>query len=127
MANLDLTELLTDPDFIDSVTVTRIGQTVDGHGMVVQATTIYDDVAMAVQPATGRVLEMFPDLERASDSIVVYTEFMLSGVTDTTQADQIEWNGKSYTVQSINDYSNFASGWIMAACTLRSLAARSVV
>jgi hypothetical protein len=122
MALIDTSELMSDPDFIDSFTVTRQQQTIDQHGRTVGSailTTAYG----SLQAASGRAMEMLPDTVRISGAIEIYTKFRLEGPSETTQADLINWQGSIYIVQNVQPWTNWGNGFVHATCTLYDLLA----
>ena len=115
MANLDITELLTDPDFVDTVLLIHRTTVVDAFGQNVLHETFLSTIG-SVQPATGKDLLRLPDaLRQASVSL-----FFLKGaiVTDGNgkYPDLIQFRCKRYQVQNVLDYSNWGPGWSEGTC-----------
>lgn len=124
MALLDVTELLSDPDFIDSFLVRRNVEMVDSHGraqMVLQEISAYG----SVQASSGQSLRQLADMGRTEDSIDVYTTFPLNTITAVTAADIVVWNGQEYTVTLVRPWQNFGPGFSVATCTLKPFVAAS--
>jgi hypothetical protein len=122
MALIDVSEVLMDPDFMDSMTCTRYMQTVPATGMAVNTSTtsIFYGV---VTSGSGDILDRIATGERVKGSIVIHTTFRLrdgSGASQT--ADMITWKGSNYIVSTINDYSHFGRGFVSALCDLKPLA-----
>jgi galactose-6-phosphate isomerase len=120
VARIDVTELLTDPDFADTFTLVRTAQSVDDHGRSVFTETPYLLVGV-VQSASGRSLEYLPDMSRASGAIEVYCKFYMQVASDGYAADRVQWNGKTYIVTHIDDWTNYGSGFTRALCILQPL------
>lgn len=120
MALLDLTELMTDADFVDDFTIVRKAQSVSNTGRTV--TTSTNEAAIgSVQAASGKTLELFPDLARAQGQIEIWTQSRLHAPAEGSAADEIQWDGRRYTVAAVRDWRNWGPGWNVAIADLRNL------
>lgn len=119
MALLDVSFLLTDPDFADQVAVWRPTQTVDAHGVALVSYEVFV-ITACIAPASGAVLELIPEAERALESISVSSITPLRVANGSDQADEVDWNDKRYRVSIVQDYSNFGAGFTVATCLLKS-------
>lgn len=117
MASLDVSFLLTDPDFADTLTARRLAQSVGSNGRAVSIATDADFVGVAF-PGTGNLLVRGPDGERVSADMTVATMHPLSAGSDGNPADEVVWRGSRYTVKSVQDYSNWGAGFVLALCDL---------
>lgn len=110
MAQIDVTELLTDPDFVDECTLIHRTTTVNTFGENVLTETPVVTVG-SVQPASGKTLMRLPDALRSAN---VYS-FWIKGeiVADGTSKypDIISFKGKRYQVQTIFDWTNWGAGY----------------
>ena len=88
MPDLDVTELLTDPDLVDDVTVLRSVRLVDNNGIVTDTPAIYLTYG-SQQPTPATTLRMLPESVRASGYLTIVTPFELLALSDTTAPDQI--------------------------------------
>lgn len=121
MALLDVTEVLLDPDFMDTGLVcTRSTQDVNDDGRTVFATTS-TTFAGVVTSDKGDILERLAGAERKTGSITIHTIFRLVAGEGDVTADVVTWRGKEYTVSNVNDYSHFGRGFICATCDLKPL------
>lgn len=111
MAQIDVTELLLDPDFVDPVQVLRITTVVNdfGENELTEAAPI--DTVASVQPASGKQIQRLPEALRIADVRAFY--IMLEIIQDSTSAypDVIVWQGQRYQVQLQNPWLNFGQGW----------------
>jgi galactose-6-phosphate isomerase len=119
MALIDVSEILSDPDFVDDFNVIRNSRTVDMHGRTIDTDGVYLTYG-SVQPAKEVQLRQLPELERVGSFISVVTPFRLFALTDTTAPDQITWNGRSYRVKIVRDWTNYGQGFVEAICELTS-------
>ncbi len=121
MPDLDITDLLTDPDLTDTFTVIRRLQVVNGFGEVTVTPTTFTNLRGAVFPAGDNSLARQDAFQTQSKSITVATQFRLRGISqDKTgaqyQPDIVVWNGDNYEVRSLSDFSNYGAGFTQADC-----------
>lgn len=118
MAQLDVTDILADPDFMDTgLECERLTQTITGDGLAVNTPTILPFSAV-VTSDKGDMLVRLATGERAEGSITVHTRFALSDGSTGQTADIVRWRGRRYTVTLVNDYSHFGRGFVAATCDL---------
>ncbi len=121
MPDIDVSEILTDPDFLDSTLVcVRSVQTVGADGIAVLAQTKTRFAGVVTQDA-GAVLRRIAAGERITGSISVVTYFRLLAGSPTNTADVVQWGTNSYTVSQVSDYSRYGAGFVEAICDLVAL------
>lgn len=120
MPLLDVTEILSDPDFADTITVTRAVETTDGHGRAQTTTQAFPNIVAVVTAGQGDVLKYFPEMANISGAVLIHTTFRLTSTSETTQADTVTWQGRDYQITDLNDWSTFGAGFIMAVGTLKN-------
>lgn len=117
MAQIDVTELLTDPDFIDDCSLIHRVPTVNTFGRNTLSETTVTTVG-SVQPASGKTLQRLPDALRVAD----VSSFWIKGtiVADGTSQypDIVSFRGKRYQVQTVLDYTNWGEGWCEGTCVV---------
>ncbi|WP_354676756.1 hypothetical protein [Cupriavidus plantarum] len=121
MAFLDVTDILLDPDFMDTgLLCRRMTQTISDRG---RATNTPADTPFAavVTSDSGDVLTRGSDGSRITGSITLHTPFRLRDGGDGADADEVIWQGRTYTVAAVNDYSHFGRGFVAATCDLKPL------
>ena len=111
MAQLDVSEALTDPAFNSAFVVLRRTETVDDDGKSV--------VSLLQLPAQGVVsggpddsLIQDPDDEHQERSLAIVTRFPLRGVAPGYKPDQVLFRGNTYEVVKLDDYGAFGSGFV---------------
>lgn len=114
MPLLDVSDILTDPDFADEITITRTVITVERGRTKKNQTTI--PAVGVVTSDQGDILDRLPDMRRVAGAILVHTAETLIASDDERDADIIEWAGKQYTVIDVNDYSRYGAGFTCAKC-----------
>ena len=116
MPTLDVSDLVLDPDFATTGLIrVRSSEVVGADGIAVQtpAQTTFTGV---VTQGSGAVLERLDGSSRARDSILIHTIYPLRESAAGYSADIVIWNGVSYTVSKVNDYSTFGRGFVAATC-----------
>ena len=68
----------------------------------------------------GDVLHRNADGSRIVGSITIHTIFRLSDGSAGQDADEVVWQGRTYTVVNVNDYSHFGRGFVCATCDLKT-------
>lgn len=120
MALIDVSELLTDPDVTNTVTLIRRASTVNTYGENVMTET-QSTITAVVQGANTESLERVPEGARLSDLIDVYYEGQLTAGSPSGYADIIVWGGKRYQVfEVVEDFMNFGAGFTKAVCKLEA-------
>lgn len=110
MAQVDVTELLSDPDFVDEMQIVRRKPTVSEFGENVLVESVVQTIG-SIQPVSGKELQRLPDALR----VMNVASFWVKGeiVSDGTckYPDLLVFKGKRYAVQIINDWTHFGQGW----------------
>lgn len=123
MALLDVTEVLTDPLFVERGLVRIVStETVNEDGMAVYATAETSFVGVVTNDS-GDILRRNPNAQYVAGSITIHTRQQLNAATAGTDADMIVWRGMKYTVTEVQDYGHFGRGGFCAVtCVPVSLA-----
>jgi len=122
MALLDVSEVLSDPDFMDTGLICyRNAQTIGTNGMAVNTERKFTFNAV-VTSDSGHELNRTAEGDYQSGAIMVHTATQLQDGSVGLIADEIEWQGRRYTVERINSYSHFGRGFVAATCALKPLA-----
>lgn len=125
MPLLDVSDVLLDPDFMDSsLACTRQDQTVNDDGLAVNAETV-SPFSGVVTNNTGDILLRRAEGERIAGSITIHTKFRLCDGQDGRSADIVTWLGARYTVTNVANWSTYGAGFVMATCDLIPLSGGS--
>ena len=123
MAWLDVSEILLDPDFMDTGLVCKRSTQAIGDNGRAANTVSSIPFAGVVTSDKGDLLERIMTGEGRTGSITIHTQFGLSaGSGADSIADIVTWQGRDYTVSNVNDYSHFGRGFVAATCDLLPLA-----
>jgi hypothetical protein len=120
---LDVTEVITDPNFADDFQVIRRVQDVDDHGEpFVRVITTYNSIGVCT-PSGDQSLVRADAYEAQSNALQVITKFRLRGAAVDNGTgflpDLVVWQKGSYVVKSVDDYSRFGAGFVVAGCILQ--------
>ena len=115
MSNIDVSELLCDPDFVDEIVQIKRSPSVDGRGKNILGEVKVNTVG-AVVPASGKTIFRMPEEFRVAD---VYEFFLKGTITATAPgkySDVLVFKGQKYNVQLVFDYSNWGAGYCQGTC-----------
>ncbi len=118
MAKIDVSFLLTDPDFTDQVTRIQRSSTVNewGEQVITESTST---ITAVVQGPSTEILARFPNLAQLSDAISVWYKGQLTAQKAGGYSDVIVWSGKRYQVKEVSeDFASWGEGFTMAICEL---------
>lgn len=119
MPNLDVTEILFDPDFADfSLIVTRNVQTVDDDGFAnnVQSKTTFAGVVTVDRSLEARRMQAGQVVNGAI--LIVTTERLTQGQTGR-DADIVTYQNRDYRVTFVDPYTAYGAGFVQAHCELQ--------
>ena len=118
MPFLDVSSVLADPMFADAATVSRTVVTVDEQtGRSVEAAT-QTAISVVVTSDKGRNLQRNPEAAISTGSILMHSTFRFTEGGEGLDADIVTWNGRRYTVVTVDDYSRYGAGFTCATCRL---------
>ena len=117
MANLDVSDILDDPDFLTGVQLKQRVRTIgdDGRSTVVETVT---DIFAVVTQGSLAPLTRSSDFELARKNIVVHSRTRLRGPQAGYEPDIVVWKGLEFVVTKSYDWSDFGQGYTAAECDL---------
>ncbi|SRR5258708_11405473 len=123
MPDIDVTDVLDDPMFCELLTIQRRQETVNAKGRATTNVVVIDPAPIGVvQPVSDQPLQRGPDQQNLPRLLEVHTPFRLrsasrQGTGEQYQPDRIVWNGDTYVVNKVQDYSRYGAGWVQADCS----------
>lgn len=122
MPDLDVSELLSDPDFAEFLTVERRTEMVGANGRARKVPTIITPkpvgVVLPVDTAIGgNAMERNPDEQHRGAALEIHTRFRLRGPAPGGEPDVIIRDGNRFVVTIVNDYSRFGRGFMKIECS----------
>lgn len=115
MANLDVTELLSDPDFVDPVVLVNRVPFVNSLGENSLQESSLNTVG-SVQPASGRTLQRLPEALRVANVSSFWLKATIIAAEPGKYSSILVFKGKRYQVQTVFDWSNYGEGYTEGTC-----------
>ncbi len=115
MAQVNVTELLSDPDFVDVILlVSRVPQ-INSFGENSVVETILNTVG-SVQPASGRVINRLPEALRVANLSSFWFKGTIVASAPGKYSSILVFKGVRYQVQTVMDWSNWGQGYCEGTC-----------
>lgn len=121
MSLIDVTELLSDPDFVDAVQVIDRGTRVNSAGENDLDEEPYDTVG-AVQPASGKVVNRLPDALRVANVMSFWIQGEITAAKPGEYSCLLVFKGRRYQVQTVFDWTAAGAGWCEGTCVAQVVA-----
>jgi len=96
-------ELLADPAWATTFSLTRTAVTVGADGRAVTSSETRT-LSGVILPASDRELARLPEGDRSTEVLAVYCMQMLTVGTQTLAPDEITWRGLVYRVRQVQDW-----------------------
>lgn len=115
MAQIDVTDILSDPEFMDPVILIHRKPIVDEFG---ENQLIETQVATfaSVQPTSGKTLQRLPEALRVSDVSSFWIKGKIIADGKCQYPDVIVFRCARYAVQMVFDWSFWGNGWSEGVC-----------
>jgi hypothetical protein len=120
MADIDVSEVLFDPDLADTFDVIRKAEIVGENGRVTLNETRYPNVVGVVIPIQPTNLQRRDDGQMMPKRMTVVTMFRLRGPSNGYQPDDIIISGVRCTVIDLMPFTRFGAGFVEATVTSMS-------
>ena len=121
MATLDVSRVLLDPKLASRGIVchrTKVDVGANGRSQKTETTHTFSGV---VTTNDGSRMDRRPDGTLIKGAINIHTQFVLSAGDAKSQADEIQWRGKTYIVSQVLENLHYGKGFIKAICELKPL------
>lgn len=115
MGLIDVTELLSDPDFVDPVTIIKRSPTIDQFGDNTLSEQGFPTWG-SVQSIDGKTLQRLPDQYRVANVKHFFVKGTIVSDGSCKYPDILVSNGVRYAVQVIFDWTNWGAGWCEGTC-----------
>ena len=115
MANIDVSELMTDPDFVDPVTVVARTFVVDTLGQN-QLTESCEPSYGSVQPASGKTMQRLPDALRVANVMSFWVNNDIRAKHSKEYPVVLVFEGTRFAVQTIFPWTNWGQGYCEGTC-----------
>lgn len=116
MPTIDVSELITDPDFAQSFSLIRTtGEFINGRWTETLEETLTRTGVIA--PAGAKELRQLPEADRVEGAISIFTKEIMYITSDTgvlRSSDKISWQGHLYKIISVENWSDWGDGFYHA-------------
>lgn len=115
MALIDVTALMTDPDFVDPILLITRTPRVDlyGKNSIVEST---EQTVGSVQPASYRTVQRLPEALRVENISSFWVKGKIIATAPGKYSSILVFKGARYQVQTVADWSNFGPGYTEGTC-----------
>lgn len=117
MADIDVSDVLSNPDFVDSFSYIRNALSVS-NGLGSVTPSLPQTGYGCIYSANGDMLKRTPPGEYNDDTVTIVTSTKLISGENGDTADLVQWNGSMWTVMHVNNYSQYGRGFYEATCEL---------
>lgn len=114
MPDIDVNEVLTDPDFASTFSVRRQAESIGLNGRVVITPTTINDLSGTIVPEEPSDQQRTDDRQTTSRVIKIFTAFRLRALATSKQPDVVIWQGVEYTVKKLKNFTQFGQGYVEA-------------
>ncbi len=115
MSQIDVDEILADPDFVDEVCLIDRVPFVNSSGENTLKETALKTIG-CVQPAQGKVLLRLPQDLRVANVSSFWLKAEIIASAPGKYSSILVFKGKRYQVQTVFDWSNFGEGYTEGTC-----------
>lgn len=115
MANIDVSELLRDTDFIDAMQVVTRVPSVDSFGQSHLKEVNLSSFG-SVQPASGDALSRLPEALRSADMKSFWFNGVIVSSADGLYPSILIFKDSRYQVKNVFDWTNWGAGWTEGLC-----------
>jgi galactose-6-phosphate isomerase len=121
MAQIDVSELLHDPDFVDEMQIASRVPAVNSFGENILSETILASIG-SVQPASSETLQRLPEALRSANVKSFWVQGPIKTLGPGVYPDILIFKGARFQVQSVDDWTNWGAGWTQGTCVAEALA-----
>lgn len=115
MANIDVSFLMSDPDFTSPIILITRTPRVNGLG----ENSIYEspeNTIGSVQPASFRTVQKLPEAMRVANIYSFWIKGTIIATAPGKYSSILVFGGQRYQVQTVADWSNFGLGYTEGTC-----------
>lgn len=116
MASIDMSDVLLDPDFLDTAVCVRRTEVVGANGVPVRTTV--DTPFLGCFISESSTMTRTNNAEQVSSRMTCVTVFRLMDGRNGQTADIVKFKGLPYTVSNVADFSNYGPGFVDAILEL---------
>lgn len=115
MAQIDVTELLSDPDFVDPIVLVDRKAQITSLGQSVITESPCNSYG-SVQPASGRAIQRLPEALRVANMSSFWFKGLIVASAPGRYTSVLVFKGRRYQVVTVFDWTNWGQGWCEGLC-----------
>lgn len=115
MAQIDVSELMSDPDFVDPISVITRVPYVNGKGEQTLTEKVLNSIG-SVQPASYKTVQKLPDAMRVANMYQFWFKGEIIASEPGKYSSIVVFKGKRYQVMTVEDWTNFGAGYTAGVC-----------
>lgn len=115
MGQINVAELLDDPDFVDPIVIIRRTPSVDDLGQNRLREQGFSTWG-SVQPVSGKTLQRLPEAFRVASVMSFWVKGKIYADGTNRYPDILSFKGERYAVQVIFDWTAWGEGWCEGTC-----------
>lgn len=115
MANIDVADLLSDPDFVDPMSLVDRKPAIDNFGQNT-LTEFRVNAFGSIQPASGKVIQRLPEFMRVANIRSFWFKGEIIASSPGKYSSVLIFKGLRYQVQTVFDWTNWGQGWTEGTC-----------
>lgn len=115
MARIDVSELMSDPDFTNVMQVVSRVPVIDSHGENSLIETTLNTFG-SIQSVTGKDLERIPEALRNHNVRSFWFQGVIVSTAPGKYSDVLVFKGERFQVKHVFDWTNWGAGWTEGLC-----------
>lgn len=122
MGQIDVSDILSDPDMVDPMVIIRRNECVDPYGDNQLKEQGFNTWGV-IQPASGKTLQRIPEAFRVANVMSFWVKGKIITDGKGRYPDILVFHGERYAVQLVFDWMNWGEGWCEGTCVREKPAA----
>lgn len=115
MAQIDVSDILSDPDFIDPITLVDRKPAINNFGENTLCEFSFNSFG-SVQPISGKALQRLPEFLRVANLRSFWFKGNIVASEPGKYSAILVFKGQRFQVQHVFDWTNWGQGWCEGAC-----------
>jgi len=115
VGQIDVGDILADPDMVDPIVIIRRTPMVDGFGNNQLKEQGFNTWG-SVQAVSGKTLQRLPEAFRVANIMSFWVKGKIVSDGACRYPDILVFGGERYTVQVVFDWTNWGDGWCEGTC-----------
>jgi hypothetical protein len=117
VASLDVSDVTICPEFSDTFQLMRRQEMISSHGRTTVSVQQTQNILGTLYPTGDNSLVRQEDFQHGQETLTIATPFRLRIGSPGYQPDYIAFRGDLYMVRSVQDYTQYGAGFVVAECS----------